>query len=135
MEEYLTMKLKNHTLYDRKILFIMVNNKKFDMPDNIMKDCVDKYKKYIEENDNLSIIYDSRNLNDIDAKIAWKGASMMCKLNGMAKKNVSSSCLIVNNDSIKTLFNTITKIYTIVVPFKLVKNNNEALDFVTSFMK
>ena len=135
MEEYLTMKLKKHTIYDKKILFVMINCKNFDMNEELMKECVETYKNYIKENDNLSIIYDARNLSSVKGQVAWKGASMICQLNGIAKKNVISACLIMNNISIKTLFNSVTKIYPIIVPFKIVQNNNDALEFITSKMK
>ena len=135
MDKYLTLKLKKHTLYDKKILFVMVNCKHFDMDENTMKDCIENYKNYIEQNEKLSIIYDARNLNSVKGQVAWKGASLICQLNGIAKKNVTSACLIMNNISIQTLFNSVTKIYPIIVPFKIVQNNNEALDFITSKMK
>lgn len=135
MEEYLIMKLKKHTIYDKKILFVMIKCKHFDMEESSMKECIESYKNYIEQNNNLSIIYDARNLNSVNTQIAWKGASLLCRLNGIAKKNVISACLIMNNISIKTLFNTVTKIHPIIVPFKIVQNNNDALEFVTSKMK
>ena len=119
MDEYVVIKLKNHKEYNKKILFVMVTCNKFDCPKSMMEEILSVYKGYLEENPNT----------------AWEGASMVCKLNNLAKKNVLCSCIIMGNKMIKDLFNTVSKVHPVVVPYKIVDNNQDALAFVTEKMK
>jgi len=135
MDDYVVMKLKNHKDYDKKILFIMVTCQKFDCSKDLMNDILNNYKNYLEENPGISTIFDTRQLNYVSPQTAWEGSSMICRLNNLAKKNVSCSCIIMGNKLIKDLFNTVTKVHPVIVPYKIVDNNQEALDFVVGKMK
>lgn len=135
MDDYVVMKLKNHKDYGKKILFIMVTCQKFDCSKDLMNDILNNYKNYLEENPGISTIFDTRQLNYVSPQTAWEGASMICRLNNLAKKNVSCSCIIMGNKLIKDLFNTVTKVHPVIVPYKIVDNNQEALDFVVGKMK
>ena len=135
MDDYVIMKLKNHKEFNKKILFVMVTCQNFDCSKDMMNDILNKYKTYLEENPGISTIFDTRQLSQVSAKTAWEGASMICKLNNLAKRNVSCSCIIMGNKLIKDLFNTVTKVHPIIVPYKIAENNQEALDFVIEKMK
>jgi len=135
MDEYVVIKLKNHKEYNKKILFVMVTCNKFDCPKNIMEEILSVYKGYLQENPNISTIFDTRQLNYVSPKTAWEGASMICRLNNLAKKNVLCSCIIMGSKMMKDLFNTVSKVHPVVVPYKIVDNNQDALAFVTEKMK
>jgi hypothetical protein len=135
MDDYVVMKLKNHKDYNQKILFVMVTCQKFDCPKEIMNSILEQYKTYLEENPGISTVFDTRQLNYVSPKTAWEGASMICRLNNLAKRNVKCSCIIMGNKLIKDLFNTVTKVHPVIVPYKIADNNQEALDFVVEKMK
>lgn len=135
MDKYVTMKLKNHTEYNKKILFLMINCSNLNCSKDEMNIMLKEYRNYIEDNKNLSIIFDARLLSSVNPKTAWEGASMICKLNNIAKDNVLCSCVIMGNKIVKDLFNTVVKIHPIVVPFKIASDNQDAFKFVTEKMK
>lgn len=135
MDEYVHMQLKNHKQYGRKILFVMVTCTNFNCNEVMMKEMIEKYKKYLDENPGISLIFDSRQVKSVSPQTAWKGANLICKLNGIAKKNVNCSCIIMDNKILRDLFNTITKVHQVVVPYKIVATNQEAMDYVISQFK
>lgn len=135
MDEIVEMKLKNHSQYNKKILFFYVKASRLEYDRKVMEETIQSYKKMLEENKDLSIIFDVRQLGYVNPKMAWEGASLVCKLNNLATQNVLCSCIIMENETIRKLFNMVTKVHPIIVPFKMIKNNQEALDFVISKMK
>lgn len=135
MDDIVVMKLKNHKEYNKKILFVLVTCKELKLDKNIMKKVIDEYKKYLDENKNLSIIYDTRQLSYLNPRTAWEGASMICNLNDIARQNVIASCVIMENRSIRSLFNTVSRVHPPVVPLKVVENNQQAMEFVIEKMK
>ena len=135
MEDYVSMKLKNHKEHNKKILFVMLLKPHIDYNKELMLKTIEEYKKHIIENKDLSIIIDTRQLNTLSPKLAWEGAGLASKLNSVSQQNVRCSCLIMEPGIIKTLFNTITKVHPVVVPFKVVSDNKNAMDFVIEKMK
>lgn len=135
MDDFVVMKLKNHKEYNKKILFVMVTCNELALDKSTMQMIMDDYKNYLNKNKDLSIIYDTRQLSRMSARTAWEGASMICKFNDIARQNVIASCVIMENKTIKNLFNTVTKVHPPVVPLKVVDNNQQALDFVIEKMK
>lgn len=129
------MKLKNHTTYDKKILFVTILCSTFEENDNIINQIIEKYKDYLIKNPGICIIFDTRRLNYVNPKSAWAYSNMLSKLNNLAKKNVTCSCVIMQNKMLKDLFNTVIKVHPIVVPFKIISNNQEALNFILEKIK
>ena len=135
MDKFVTMKLKNHTKYNKKILFVSVVCSDFVCNKSIIDEIANQYEEHLKNNTELSVILDARTLNFLNPKIAWEGANVLCRFNTLAKSNVLSSCLVINNKNIVNLINMIIKVHPLVVPFKIVKTNEEALNFFTENIK
>ena len=139
MDKYISMDLKNHKKYNKKILLVKCKNFNFSREE--MKKIIDNYKKYLIENEDISLIFDTTTL-EIDllsvpsaTKMVWSGASMLSELNEIAKKNVICSCIIIKNKFFRDTFNTIIKVNKVIVPYKIVENDSDAFSFVFSKIK
>lgn len=134
MDDIVSMKLKNHKEYGQKILIVVLKCSSFNSA-SVLEKILPEYQKYLEENPGLSTVFDTRSVKYINPKAAWDSTNVLCKINSIARQNVLCSAIIMDNKLIIELFNNINKAHPSVVPYKIVTNNQEALDFVTQKMK
>ena len=109
--------LKNHKRFNKKILF---------------DDDFKKYEDFLNNNEQLTIIVDARNVKSASTSLAVRKLSLFKKIEPLVKKNVISCSIIINNPIIKTILSTLTRLQPFVVPYKTVSDRQQAMDFCTS---
>lgn len=124
--------LKNHKRYNKKILFIMFEENTVINDEKRIDDDFKKYVEFLTENDQLTIIVDARNVKSASSSLAIRKVGLFKKIEPLVKKNVISCSIIINNQIIKTILSTLTKMQPFVVPYKTVSDRQQAMEFCTS---
>ena len=119
---------------DKKILFIILNSKNINFSEESINKYIQTYKEYLENN-KMSIIIDSRNLETINPKIIWENLPKAMQFSDLVEKNVYCTVLITSFKMVYSLAESIAKVYPNSRPYKVVKNNKDAFDFVAKCNK
>lgn len=129
MSDLISIKVKKHTETNTKLILLTILQEKliYDMPK--LQDLYNSIKDSVEANKGAALIIDCRRIKSVDTKIAWEGASILVKLDPITKRNLLRNCMVMENSLLENLVNLILKVHPPVIPFKIVKNNQEALQF------
>jgi len=119
---------------DKKILFIILNSKNINFSEESINKYIQTYKEYLENN-KMSIIIDSRNLETINPKIIWENLPKAMQFSILVEMNVYCTVLITSFKMVYSLAESIAKVYPNSRPYKVVKNNKDAFDFVAKCNK
>lgn len=131
MTSYAEIKIKNHKKYNKKILFLIFDE--CDMNDeNIVEKLIVDYHKTIEENPGISSIIDARNVKSCSKTLAFSKAKTLKRYDAIAKSNLLSMAILLDNPILKILMDAVTKVHPFIVPTVVVKDNKSAMDFVVS---
>lgn len=131
MTSYGEITIKNHKKYNKKIMFLIFNE--CDITDeNIVEKMFVEYHKVIEENPGISSIVDARNVKSCSKTLAFSKAKSLKKYDELARKNLISMSIMLDNPILKLLLDAVTKVHKFIVPTKIVKDNKSAMDFVVS---
>jgi len=113
------------------ILFITFLKENFTLQDkDLCESIVEKYSKVVNQYTDLYIITDTRNVNTISHELAWKLINNLVRCNDAAKKNVKRSSILMNSKELIRVVKMLEKVYSYVVPTKIVSTNEEALAFI-----
>ena len=131
MDDFLSIKIKKHTSTNTKLILATILQEKliYDVPK--LQKMFDTLKETIESNPESSLIIDCRRVKNVDPKIAWEGASLLVRLDPITKTNLKTNCMVMESKVLENLVNVILKVHKPIIPFKLVKNNQGALQFAT----
>ena len=131
MTSYAEIKIKNHKKYNKKILFLIFDE--CDMNDeNVVEKLIIDYHKTIEENPGISSIIDARNVKSCSKTLAFSKAKTLKRYDAIAKSNLLSMAILLDNPILKILMDAVTKVHPFIVPTVVVKDNKSAMDFVVS---
>mgnify|MGYP003125710399 CR=1 FL=1 len=127
MDDYLEIKVKNHKILNKKILFVeyLKDNVKFDLQTTRM--LIKEYLKILEKEERVVLIFDVRMVKNFDKKTVWEGAGELKKYEKIFLKYVSRAYIISENNLLNNLVNIILKVMNNVIPTVLVKDINSAL--------
>ena len=131
MTNYGEITIKNHKKYNKKIIFFIFNE--CDISDEVaVEKLIVEYHKAIEDSPGISSIIDARNVKSCSKTLAFSKAKTLKKYDELAKKNLFSMSILLDNPILKMLVDAVTKVHPFVVPTKIVKDNKSAMDFVVS---
>lgn len=131
MTSYGEITIKNHKKYNKKIMFLIFNE--CDITDeNIVEKMFVEYHKVIEDNPGITSIVDARNVKSCSKTLAFSKAKSLKKYDELARKNLISMSIMLDNPILKLLLDAVTKVHKFIVPTKIVKDNKGAMDFVVS---
>tara|TARA_R110000772_G_scaffold267615_2_gene392029 strand:+ start:1364 stop:1768 length:405 start_codon:yes stop_codon:yes gene_type:complete len=131
MTSYGEITIKNHKKYNKKIMFLIFNE--CDITDeNIVEKMFVEYHKVIEDNPGITSIVDARNVKSCSKTLAFSKAKSLKKYDELARKNLISMSIMLDNPILKLLLDAVTKVHKFIVPTKIVKDNKSAMDFVVS---
>lgn len=131
MTKYGNITIKNHKKYNKKILFLIFDE--CDITDeNIVETMFVEYHKVIEENPGISSIIDARNVKSCSKTLAYSKVKSLKKYDDLARANLTSMSILLDNPILKLLLDAITKVNKFIVPTKVVKDNKSAMEFIVS---
>jgi len=131
MTSYGEITIKNHKKYNKKIMFLIFNE--CDITDeNIVEKMFVEYHKVIEDNPGITSIVDARNVKSCSKTLAFSKAKSLKKYDELARNNLISMSIMLDNPILKLLLDAVTKVHKFIVPTKIVKDNKSAMDFVVS---
>lgn len=119
---------------EKKILFVLVKSNNINFNDDEIKSYISQYKDYLINN-KFSIVLDSRNLESINPRIIWEKLPLVMELSELVEKNVYCTVIITSFKMVYSLVESISKVYPNKRPFKVVKNNTDAFDFINKCNK
>lgn len=127
MDEYLDIKIKNHKVLNKKILFVeyLKPDLKFDI--SVTKMLIAEYLEILKEQDRVILIVDLRNLKSFDKKTIWEGAGELKINDRFFLEHIISSYIISENLLLNNLVNIVLKVMNNNIPTLLVKDINSAL--------
>lgn len=115
----------------RLILFITFLKESFALSDKeLCEKIVEKYSKIVHHYSDLYIITDTRNVTSISHELAWTLINSLIKCNDAAMKNVRRSSILISSKELIRVVCMLEKVYSYVVPTKIVATNEEALKFI-----
>lgn len=131
MTSYGKITIKNHKKYNKKIMFLIFDE--CDITDeNIVEKMFVEYHKVIEDNPGISSIIDARNVKSCSKTLAFSKVKSLQKYDELARSNLISMSILMDNPILKMLLDAVTKVHGFVVPTKVVKDNKGAMDFAVS---
>ena len=134
MTSYAKISIKNHKKYNKKIMFLIFDE--CDITDeNIVEKMFVEYHKVMEDNPGISSIIDARNVRSCSKTLAFSKAKTLNKYDAIARANLVSMAILLDNPILKLLMDAVTKVHPFIVPTKVVKDNKSAMDFVVSQFK
>ena len=83
-------------------------------------------------NQKFGIIFNLKNLKNLDLIIITKVCELFFKYNDLLKSLLIGNCIIMNKDNAKILLNLFLKFYIPVKPIKLTNNISESYTFLDS---
>jgi len=123
--------IKNHKKYNKKIMFLILNECDIDDEAKV-EELIVEYHKIIEDNPGISSIIDGRNVKSCSKTLAFSKAKTLKKYDAIARSNLVSMAILLDNPILKLLLDAVTKVHQFIVPTKIVKDNKSAMDFVVS---
>jgi Pyruvate/2-oxoacid:ferredoxin oxidoreductase gamma subunit len=131
MTSYGEITIKNHKKYNKKIIFLIFNE--CDINDeNAIEKLIVEYHKVMEENPGISSIIDARNVKSCSKTLAFSKAKTLKKYDTIARANLVSMAILLDNPVLKLLMDAVTKVHPFIIPTKIVKDNKSAMEFVVS---
>lgn len=131
MTSYGEIKIKNHKKYNKKIIFLIFNDCDIN-DDNAIEKIIVEYHKIIEDNPGISSIIDARNVKSCSKTLAFSKAKTLKKYDTIARTNLVSMAILLDNPVLKLLMDAVTKVHPFIIPTRIVKDNKGAMDFVVS---
>ena len=130
MEELFSVKIRKIPDVKYKIISVVYEQEKISTEKEKILQFVEEYKKNIIENKDSCVIMDLRKIKKINYEFVWKNINKVAALDDLIKENVKCIVYIINSSILKSMSNTILKVYKPVVDIKICTNNKEALEFI-----
>lgn len=110
METFFDVKIKNHKVLKKPILYMTHMGKRFELNKQERDALIGDYITEIQKHKNLIVIMDFRNIDSWDKKSIWEGSSDLKKHEEIAIKHVDKVLLITENKMLRNLLTIVLKI-------------------------
>jgi len=136
MDEYVEIKVKNFSKYNKKIICFSSKGKEIPNDEDLAINVVKKYSDLIENNPGCITFIDLRIVEKFPITLIWSKLNIFAKkIDPIARRNLFASVIFVSNKQMKTFVNSVFQVYPPVIPTKICNTNEEAMDFVVNIIK
>lgn len=127
LSQYVEFKFRK----EKNILTLTCLKDEIPCNDELLEFGVEKYKKFLLSNKPMVVIVDVRLMQKINASYVWnKVGKIFADIEPIALEKVICGSVLLNNNMLKILVNSILKVYPAKRPFNISSNYEEAMRFV-----
>ena len=124
MDQYVEIKIKNFSKYNKKIICFSSKGKEIPNNGELAERLVQKYKELLIQNPGCVTFIDLRIVEKFPITLAWNKVNVFAnEIDPIARKNLFASVIFVSGQSMKTFVNSIFQVYPPVIPTKICNSN------------
>ena len=136
MDDYVEIKVKNFSKYNKKIYFLIAKEKTIPNDGKLIDEIFVKYRDILVKNPGVITFVDFRIVESFPIPLIWSKANAYAgELDPIARKCLYSSCVFVSGPAVKTFVNSILQVYPPVRPLKVCNTNEEGMKFTEEIIK